>query len=449
MDTTHTTRRDVLRGAAALTAVGQTTARAQQQSATPDSIVNLGVIGLGDNGSGHLRALDSLRTKVRVVAVCDIYKPHLERGVRATGAKGYHDYNDLLADKNIEAVLISTPDHWHAQMAIDAMRAGKDVNVEKPIAVSIEDARRMVAVAKETGRILAVDAEHTAHGIWSPARLAVERGVLGKLVWSQTSRSRNTPAPPWAEKMSPDCTPQNLDWNRWLGSAPKVPFDPVRFYSWRRYWEYSNGIATDLYVHHLTPLMKVVGPELPVRVVGSGGNWVYSEKQMEVPDTFVMTADFRSKHTIVVGGSLVNSVMTPIVVRGHEATIFFYGPDQRRPSHLVIRAEPPFADAVRERIAKSGLEGKWIEVEAVFDADQQRRGQRESVFRIDSPPSESFLSNFLRCVRTREKPIVDGELAYQTHVTIMMAVESYRRNIVAFFDESTGRVLDKPPVKRG
>lgn len=442
--TKKTTRRELLRGAAAL---GSLPAMARAQAA--GDIVNLGVIGLGDNGSSHLRSLDSLRNKVRIAAVCDIYKPHLERGVKATGAKGYHDYHDLLADRNVQAVLISTPDHWHAQMAIDAMRAGKDVNVEKPIAVSIADARRMVAVAKETGRILAVDAEHTAHGIWTPARIAVEKGVLGKLVWSQTSRSRNAATPPWAEKISPECTPENLDWNRWLGPARKVPFDPVRFYSWRRYWEYSNGIATDLYVHHLTPLMKVVGPEFPLRVVGAGGNWVFATEQVEVPDTFVMTADFPSKHTIVVGGSLANSVMTPIVVRGHEATILFYGPDQRRPTHLVIRPEPAFAGAVRERVAKAGLEGKWVEAEAGFDADQNRGSGRELVFRIESPPSESFFENFLRCIRTREKPIVDGELAYQTHVTIMMAVESYRRNIVAFFDEATGRVLDRPPARRG
>ena len=498
---TDNSRREFIRNTAALAAlapgaVGAQTAASSNRAAGANDIINLAVIGLGGNGIGHLRELDSLRTKARVVAVCDIYKPRLERGVSLTGAKAYHDYRDLLADPNIDAVIISTPDHWHARMAIDAMRAGKDVDVEKPMSLTVAEARRMVEVSKETGRILAVDSEHTAHGIWKPARAAVQAGVLGKLLWSQTSRSRNATELPWNYTIEEEATPENLDWERWLGPAAKRPFDKERFFRWRKYWEYSGGIATDLYIHHLTPLMKVTGPEFPARVVAAGGNWFHPVEVLEVPDTFVITLDFPSKQTIVVAGSLANSVELPIVVRGHEANILFHGPDQRRPSHLTIQPEAGFADAVREKIRKLGLEGEWMggaaaqasqfrkmarpqqeqmianvlgeaDVKAAYDAavkkspslagDWQqrleyftalfnRRARRRAgapAFRIESPPSESFAENFLRSIRTREKPVLDGELGYMAQVAVAMAIKSYRENKVVFFDPASGKMADK------
>ncbi len=495
----HSSRRDFIRRTSAVSALATAgvvrTALSQGQTAGANDVIQLGVIGLGGNGRGHLRALDSLANQARVVAVCDIYKPRLEQGVEMTGAKGYHNYEDLLADPNIDAVIISTPDHWHAQMAIDAMRAGKDVDVEKPMARTIEEARRMVEVAKETGRILAVDSEHTAHGIWKPAKAAVDGGVLGKLLWSQTSRSRNSLEPPWNYTLEEKATPENIDWERWLGPTEKIPFDRERFFRWRKYFEYGGGIATDLYVHHLTPLVKVTGAGFPARAVGAGGNWFYSQETIEVPDTFVMALDYPSKQTIVVGGSLANSVEMPIVVRGHEANVLFFGPDQRRPAYLHIQPEGAFAEKVRAKIERLGLEGEWVRVgsgrsnfarlpraqqeqmianamgdpsvKAEWDAavkrnpslaaspEQRRRfferffsrQARESgpeVFRIDSPPSESFHENFLRCIRTREKPVLDGELGYMVQVAVNMSVESYRENKVVFFDPKSGKMVDEP-----
>lgn len=495
---THTRRREFLSAAAAS---GLAAPAAAQRKRSASDIIQVGLIGLGNISRGHIQGLMAAEDKVKIVAVCDIYKPRLERGRQLTGAKGYHDYRDLLADPEIDAVFILTPDHWHAQMSIDAMRAGKDVDVEKPMSLTIEEARQMVRVAEETGRILAVDSEHTAHGIWQPARAAVQAGVPGKLLWSQTSRSRNTVDPPWNYKIE-DATPQNLDWERFQGPAGKRPFDRDRFFRWRRYWEYSGGIATDLYVHHLTPLVKVTGPEFPARVVAAGGNWHVPGAVMEVPETFVMAIDYPSRHTIVVGGSLANSVELPIVVRGHEANIRFFG-NHLRPDYLFIDPEEQFAEAVREKVRKAGLEGRWIapggapaeadfrtlprerreemiagllgdaEIKAEFDEAARKRpallseGERRTeyfarlmdrrsgrggarqVFRIDSPPAESFRDNFLRCIRTREKPVLDGRLGYMVQVAVVLANQSFRENKVKFFDPAAESVVDQPAVRKG
>ncbi len=472
-------------------------AASQSRVAGASDIINIGVIGLGNNGRGHLRSLDSVRGQARVVAVCDIFEPRLEEAVRLTGGKGYHDYRELLQDPDIDAVIISTPDHWHAQMAIDAMLAGKDVDVEKPMALTIDEARRMVEVARETGRILAVDSEHMAHGIWEPAREAVQAGVLGKLLWSQTSRSRNSRDVPWNYPERQPVTPENLDWERWLGSTAKVPFSVDRFLRWRRYREYGGGIATDLFIHHLAPLMKVTGPEFPRRAVAAGGDWLYSPDLLEVPDTLVIAVDYPGKHTIMVGGSLANGHELPIVIRGHEANIRFLGPNHRRPSFLLIEPEAIFEEAVRESISKSGLEGRWEDppapvaevpfrdlppsrqderisgalvnaavrsaYESALDSDpalatdrakrivffepilqrlRSARGPRQ-VFRIESPPSESFDQSFLNAIRTRGKAAFDGELGYMVQASINLAVESHRRDMVLFFDAATGTILEQ------
>lgn len=417
---------------------GQTAASARRVRGA-NEVIRVGLIGLGNISRGHLRGLMGREDLARIVAVCDIYKPRLEAGVAQTKARGYHDYKDLIADPNVDVVFVLTPDHWHAQMAIDAMRAGKDVDVEKPMALTIEEAREMVRVSRETGRILAVDSEHTAHGIWKPARAAIQAGVLGKLLWSQTSRSRNTKDAPWNYRIEPEATPQNIDWERFQGPAPKRPFDAQRFFRWRRYWEYSGGIATDLYVHHLTPLVKITGPGFPSRVVAAGGNWIVPPDVMEVPETFVMAVDYPSKHTIVVGGSLANSLELPIVVRGQEANIRFFG-SQLRPEHLLIEPERLYAAAVKEKIRKAGLEGKWVRFES---RGTEEEGAGEA-FRIDSPPADSFMVDFLRCVKTREKPVLDGELGYMVQVAVVMANQAYRENKVLFWDAKAEKVRESP-----
>jgi len=406
--------------------------------------VRIGIIGLGMNGSTHVQSLLSLKDEAEITAVCDIYSPRLDRGVSATRAKGYRDYQELLADKNVDAVIISTPDHWHARMAIDAMRAGKDVDVEKPMALTIEEAKEMVRVAKETGRVLAVDSEHMAHGVWKVAKAVVDAGVLGKLLWSQTSRSRNAKEPPWNYAIDADASPQNLDWDRWLGTTKKVPFSKERFFRWRRFWEYGGGIITDLYYHHITPLIHVTGRPFPIRAVAAGGHYVYSRDVIEVPDTVILALDFANGASMSVGGSLANSVEAPIVVRGHEANMFFVGGSHLRPGAIIVQPERAFADVFPDKIRKLGLQGTWVE-HLQDDTDSSQR-VKQRAFRIESPPSESFDVNFLRCVRTREKPVLDGELGYRAQVAVVLGAEAFRQNRVTFFDPRLEQMVDRQPA---
>lgn len=485
------TRRDLGRGAAVAAA-----AVSYSRILGANDTVGIGVIGLGNISRGHLTEYTDRRDS-RIAAVCDIYAPRLDDGVSATGAKGYKRYQDLLSDADVDAVIICTPDHWHAPMAIDAMRAGKDVDVEKPMSLTIAEAREMVRVSKQTQRILAVDSEHMAHGIWEPACRAVSAGLLGKVLWSQTSRSRNTREPPFNYVIDESASPDNLDWEAFLGSAPQRPFSKERFFRWRRYRDYSGGIATDLYYHHVTPLIHVLGREFPVRAVSAGGNYVTPETVMEVPDVFVIALDFPGKYSLVCSGSLQNSVELPIVVRGNEANIHFEG-NHLRPASLRLVPEEPYIDGFKERVMASGLDalGTWIEERSPVrrtryaqlsarrkrqvlsmllaeprwreryendtreqpelakpgpkrDAYLQRvfeeRAVRQSVrpiLSVEAPPTRSFRHYFLESIRTREPAPLDGELGYRSQVAVSLGVEAHRRNKAMAFDLETEQVRE-------
>ena len=461
-----------------------------------NDVIGIGVIGLGNISRGHLAAFTA-NADSRVTAVCDIYAPRLDAGVTRTGAKGYRRYEDLLADKDVDAVIVCTPDHWHAPMAIAAMQAGKDVDVEKPMSRTIDEAKRMVRTAHETQRILAVDSEHMAHGIWEPARKLVGAGLLGKLLWSQTSRSRNSREPPCNYPIDEGASPDNLDWEAFLGSAPKTPFSKERFFRWRRYRDYSGGIATDLFYHHVTPMVHVLGRDFPVRAVSAGGHSVVPESVMEVPDVFVIALDFPSRHTLVCSGSLQNSVELPIVVRGNEANIHFEG-GHLRPNRIRLVPEEPYIDGFKERVAATGLDamGTWLEEKRSvrttdFSALPQRRKRqtaamvlaephwrmryqadlearpeigsagaaRDAYFQevlaarserlavkpsllIEAPPTPSFRSLFLESVRTRRPAPLDGELGYRSQVAVSLGVEAHRRNKAMAFDLATEQVRE-------
>ena len=488
------TRRQLLRYSALAA-----TAASYSRILGANDVIGVGIIGLGNISRGHLQEYGE-RAETKITAVCDIYAPRLDAGVSKTGAKGYKDYRALLADSNVDAVIICTPDHWHAPMAIDAMRAGKDVDVEKPMCMTVPEAKEMVRVSEETGRILSVDSEHMAHGIWEPARKAVAEGVLGKILWNQTSRSRNARQPPWNYPIDADASEANIDWEAFLGSAPKVPFSKERFFRWRRYWDYSGGIATDLYYHHITPLIHVLGREFPIRGVAGGGNYYTPEDVMEVPDTFVITLDFPGQYTVVCGGSLNNSVELPIVVRGNEANIHFHGGNQMRPDYVIVEPEDPYRADFKDKVVRAGLDkmGKWIEEKgevaptdfrgqparrktqlvqmllaepewkARYDDDLKKdpsiasagpayddyfqrifeeRAEKQAIrlkLRIDAPPTPTFRQYFIEAIRTRKPTPLDGHLGYRSQVAVALGVEAYRQNRVTFFDPVKEELTDRP-----
>jgi predicted dehydrogenase len=233
---------------------------------------------------------------------------------------------------------------------------------------------------------------------WHRANELIKQGKLGKVVWSQGSYCRNGQDGEWNYHIDEDATESNIDWAAFLGSAPKRPFDRERFFRWRKYWDYSAGITSDLFPHRLHPLMLAIGPEFPTRVACTGG--IYVSKDREVPDTTQVIADFPSGHTILLAGCTVNEQGLEDMVRGHKATMYLGG------NAIEIRPERPFSDEV---------EGSKEQIGIGEDIGAHER-------------------DFLAAIRTGKKPNCDIDLATMTQVTISMAEMSYRQNKMMRFD---------------
>ena len=422
-------RRDMLRrsasGAAAigLGASGPTvTASSDSQPARRDhgknGCVTLGVVGCGGRGTGLLR--DVVRRardnpKLRVLAVCDVYEARKRRALNvvkkdSTGEKSdgilYHEYERMLENPEVDAVIIATPDHWHAKIAIDAIKAGKDVYVEKPMTHTIAQAKTLRDTAKRAGAVVQVGAGSASSPACHQARKMIEKGAIGKVIWTRSSCARNVPAGDWNYHIDTQARPKNLDWKRWVGwewgLAPKRPFDKERYFRFRKYWDYSGGIATDLMYHLLSHLAVALGPEFPCRAVASGGKWVHKDR--DVPDTFLMNLDYPSEHSIFMAGTDANNKNIPEYIHGQHGSMALGGP--------TLEPQKAFAKE--------------------FEAAKQR-GAHD----VPRPEMPDHMDNWLQCLRTRQMPTCNVELGYRVQVAITMGVLAYRRNKTIEFDPKT------------
>ncbi|MBL8169990.1 MAG: Gfo/Idh/MocA family oxidoreductase [Acidobacteria bacterium] len=290
--------------------------------------LRVGIIGCGGLAQGaHIPSLLKMKDSdnVEIVAVCDVYQKRLEQAGQTTGAKQIKDYRALLDQKDIDYVAIVTPEHWHAKMTIDAADAGKHIYCEKPMTWSIDQAKQVVKKIQETKVKMQVGVQGMSDDSYETAQKLIKAGKIGRPVQAQIDYSRNHKRDFWvSDEPDKDVRPgENLDWNAFLGPAPKRPFDLDRFLHWRRYWDYSGGIATDLFVHRITRIIRALDLKFPDRVVATGGKWEFRDSAAEIPDTFNMMLDYPEGLTVVVLSSMANAEPIPHVIRGHEATLQF------------------------------------------------------------------------------------------------------------------------------
>jgi len=374
--------------------------------------INIGVIGCGGMGLHHVNHYTQMsrdpKYNIAVVAVCDIYKPRLEVAAKRSGGKPFHDYRRMLEMPGLDAVIIATPDHWHARMAIDAMEAGKDVHVEKPMTRYWEEAREVYRTALRTKSVVQVGAEGCSCDLFWQARRLVKEGALGKVVWCTGGVYRNIPQGDWNYPIDPRCTPETLDWKAFLGPAPWHPFDPERFFRYRKYWDYSGGLAHDLLSHVLSAMMVVLGGSFPKRVMGAGGIYIHHDR--EVPDTFHMMIEYPGDYTITLFSTQDNEHGVDFVIRGQRATLCVpkdvFAPD----AVLTIEPERPFAKGSEVR-------------------------------RVGKQPRPDHDENWIQCIRSREKPACDVLLGYQVMVALDLANKSYLEGKMMHFDAEKERAF--------
>jgi predicted dehydrogenase len=289
-------RRDFLKVAAGSTLAGSLApsvlAAPERGSETPGDAIRIATIGTGGQGFSDTRAALE-QPGVQLVAAADCYDGRLAR-VKETFGKDVtttRDYREILARPDVDAVIVATPDHWHSRIAIDAMRAKKAVYLEKPMVHDLEEGPQLIQVEKETGQILVVGSQRVSSAVYEKAGELFRAGAIGTLNMVEARYNRNSAIGAWQYSIPTDASPQTMGWDRFLGSAPKRPFDPVRFFRWRNYWDYGTGVPGDLFVHLFSGIHFALGANGPRRVAAMGGLRRWKDGR-DAPDVMVGLFDY-------------------------------------------------------------------------------------------------------------------------------------------------------------
>jgi predicted dehydrogenase len=307
--------------------------------ASPSDRVNVGFIGFGIRGNILMEAV--MKTEqANLVAVADCYQGHLLRAKERTDGKidtHFAQYKALLDRKDVDAVVVAPPDHWHLPVVLDALAAGKDVYIEKPMTHRVEDGPKMIEAVRRYNRVLQAGSQGRSSPLQKKAREIVASGQLGKVTKIVASYNRNSSVGAWNYPIPPDLKKGvNFNWEEWLGNAPKRPYDPERVFRYRKYWDYSGGISTDLFVHLITSIHFIMDATVPSSVIASGRILVRNDGR-EVPDTLDALFEYPEGFNVNMG-STFNNESTPdqgMVFLGSKGSLTLLG------STFSVAAENP------------------------------------------------------------------------------------------------------------
>jgi predicted dehydrogenase len=379
--------------------------------------VQMGFIGLGNRGDqvheGFLEYGDA-----RTVAICDLREDYLDFASTKSRSnpKRYTDYRKLLEDKDVEAVAIASPDHWHALMFVDACRAGKDVYVEKPLSLTVSEGRRMVQVAQETKRVVQVGIQRRSSKFLQEAVEYLKTGALGKISVARGFHVQNE-APNGIGNAPDSAAPSAEMWDKWLGPAPKVPYNRNRtFYNFRWFYDYSGGQITNFGVHYMDMLRWALGKQTPRAVVAIGGKYGVNDNR-EIPDTCEVHWDFGD---MLMGFVQYNANAAPASVRGAEmeirgtnGTMYIYSNRwevvPEKTTEVLFGARTPLdrnAEKAYNPSKKATLEAKTVNGTT------------------STPP---HCRNFLDCVKSRARtncPIEEGHVSTANTVIAHIALRT-------------------------
>ena len=272
---------------------GRTTLQPERKKVSANDRINLATVGMGiigfidtDTALAH--------PGVQLVAASDLYNSRLCRAkeyYKNPGLFTTMDYREILARPDVDAVIISVPDHWHARIAIDAMEAGKDIYLEKPMVQDIEEGHKVIDAQNRTKRIVQVGSQTKSDIVYEKARELIQSGAIGTLNMVEAQNNRNSALGAWQYSIPTNLEPGDIDWDRFLGEAPKRPYDPVRFFRWRNYRDYGTGIPGDLFVHLFTGINHALSSNGPTYAVAQGGLRYWKDGR-DVPDVILALYEY-------------------------------------------------------------------------------------------------------------------------------------------------------------
>jgi len=415
------TRRTFLKTAGLAAAAGanfHTLEAAPQQPAPAVSAndhLQFALIGAGIQGQNDTRVALQV-PGVKLVAVADCYDGRLARSKELWGNDLFtsRDYREILARKDIDAVIIATPDHWHKQAAVDAMHAGKDVYLEKPMIHLYADGPEIIETARATNRVLQVGSQRVSSVVYAKAKELLASGAIGRLNMVSAHWDRNSSIGAWNYTVPADASLETCDWPRFLGSAPKVTWDPERFFQWRKWTDYGSGVAGDLFVHLFSGTHLITGSHGPTRAMATGGLRFWKDGR-DVPDVLLALFDYPEGFNLALRVNFVDGgeESEGFLFTGSEGTMEIAGqtvsvtraPRETEPGYTL----GTFTTEMQQRTL--------AEYRKKYPATAPTGSLYTSVEKFSAPHgySDSYehFNNFFSSVRSRKQPVEDATFGFR------------------------------------
>ncbi len=399
--------------------------------------ITVGVLGSGARAQEVMEAALAV-PGVEVLGVCDAYKGRAERAKARTGGKAviYDDYRKILDNRDIQAVIIGSPDHWHRQMALDSLSAGKDVYIEKPMTYAIDEGIEIIEAVKRSSRILQVGSQGISSATQQMARQMVRDGALGQVTMIRASYNRNTASGAWIYPIPPDAGPATVDWAKFLGPAPKRPMDLARFFRWRCYWDYSGGIATDLFVHLVTSIHFIMDAKMPRSVTATGELLRWKESR-DVPDTVNGILVYPEGFSVNLSSTFNNqsSAESGFEILGTKGSIIFRGGQLVFKSENVVENNRWVVEAwAREQELAYYNDPKIqaVETPSTWKPQMVMADRSWEEWGIDD--TRTHVAHFFDSVRTRQEPVENALIGHRAAACAHMVNLSLRRMETVYWD---------------
>jgi predicted dehydrogenase len=423
-------------------AAGQTAGQAAAPAAANDHI-QIALIGAGGQGQGDTSTAIQV-PGVKVVAVADCYKGRLEHCKEMWGDDLFttRDYREILARTDIDAVIVATPDHWHKQAVVDAMKAGKDVYCEKPMIHLYTDGPEMIETARSTGRILQIGSQRVSSIVYAKAKELLAAGAIGQLNMVTARWDRNSSIGAWNYTIPPDASTETCDWPRFLGTAPQIPFSAEQFFQWRKWKAYGSGVAGDLFVHLFSGTHFITGSQGPTRGMATGALRFWNDGR-NVPDVMLGLFDYREGFNLSLHVNFVDGgeESEGLIFTGSEGTMEIAGnsvsvnrvPREKEPGLFIGSFAEATQKTIREEYAhkypRSHPEG------------EPATGYEKFVAPAGYSDSYDHFKNFFTSVRTRKTPVEDAVFGYRAAGAALLSNLSIDRGAIVGWDPDAMKLL--------
>jgi len=405
--------------------------------------IQIALIGAGGQGQHDTKVAAQI-PGVKVVAAADCYTGCLDHCKELWGNEilTTRDYQEILARKDVDAVIIGTPDHWHLQAAVDAMNAGKDVYCEKPMIHVYADGPKFIDTARKTNRIIQIGSQRVSSIIYKKAKELLAAGAIGQLNMVTAWYDRNSAMGAWEYTVPPDASTETCDWPRFLGTAPKIPFNAEHFFQWRKWKAYGSGVAGDLFVHLFSGVHFVTNVHGPSRAMATGGLRFWKDGR-DVPDVMMGLYDYPQGFNLSVRTNFVDggSESEGFVFTGSEGTMTI-GYDGVTVTRVAREKDPGvryelFSEAIQKRMVEEHRQKYPLE----HPTGATLAGEEKFVAPHGYSDSYDHMKTFIDAVRSREPVVEDAVFGFRAAGTALLSNVSYERGAAVGWDPEGMRLL--------